>query len=349
MPSHRMNSGTQAMRRDRRAAPAGSDRAAGGPCREAPESAPSRMPAAAPRAKPTSDAPAASPQTWVQSSPVRRASQASAMMRLGGGISRPAPRPGADGSSQPRRQRRGSSRPRSTRRSAARRFPAGGGSRRERRRARWEDPVSRSASACRQARSRCYCPDVHASSRRAAKTAVDQAVDRGLHVDVGRHDAGLAASARPAARIVSACGLPMVAWVSSVRSSWRSITGSGSLVQATRIFFSSAGLASDQRARLLVDLEHALHELRVLLGELLAHVEHAPGVGLGLAVEQPARRSRPRPPPSSDRARPRRPRRRARARCGRPGAAAARASRPSRSAWPRRARARGRCAGRCRG
>ena len=87
--------------------------------------------------------------------------------------------------------------------------------------------------------------------------------------------------ARPAAMIVSACGLPIGPWVSSVRSSWRAITASGSLVAATRLFFSSAGLASDQLAGLLVDLEHALDDLRVLLGELLAHVEHAPGVGLG--------------------------------------------------------------------
>ena len=35
-------------------------------------------------------------------------------------------------------------------------------------------------------------------------------------------------------------------------------------------------------ARLLVGREHALHEIRMVLGELLAHVEDAPGIGLRL-------------------------------------------------------------------
>ena len=42
--------------------------------------------------------------------------------------------------------------------------------------------------------------------------------------------------ARPAATIVSTCGGPIGTWVSSVRSSWRAMTGSGSLVAATRLF-----------------------------------------------------------------------------------------------------------------
>src|SRR5262245_28267804 len=40
-------------------------------------------------------------------------------------------------------------------------------------------------------------------------------------------------------------------------------------------------------ARLLVARDHAPHDVRVILGELLAHVEDAPGIGITVAVEQP--------------------------------------------------------------
>src|SRR5262249_41988800 len=40
-------------------------------------------------------------------------------------------------------------------------------------------------------------------------------------------------------------------------------------------------------ARLLIGRNPPPHDVGVILGELLAHIEDAPGVGLGLAVEQP--------------------------------------------------------------
>ena len=40
-------------------------------------------------------------------------------------------------------------------------------------------------------------------------------------------------------------------------------------------------------ARLLVGRNHARHDIGMVLGKLFAHIEDAPGVGFGLAVEQP--------------------------------------------------------------
>src|SRR5882757_2966170 len=90
-------------------------------------------------------------------------------------------------------------------------------------------------------------------------------------------------SARPAARMESRCGAPMRLWVSSVRSlSCLSTTASGSLVTPMKVVFIGQRIF----ARFLVHREHAANGVGIILQELLAHIEDAPGVGVRLAEEQ---------------------------------------------------------------
>ena len=104
------------------------------------------------------------------------------------------------------------------------------------------------------------------------------------------HSAGMTpacCSARPPAGSKSFCGAPILECVSSVRSlSCLSTTASGSLVTAMKVLLHLVRIGERIFARLFVDLEHALHEIGMILEELLAHIEDAPGVGVLVAIEQ---------------------------------------------------------------
>ena len=78
----------------------------------------------------------------------------------------------------------------------------------------------------------------------------------------------------------------MAGRVRSVRSIWRAITVSGSFVTVTRALFRASGILDRVVARGLVGGDDGADEVRVRGGEILAHVEHAPGIGGGIAVEQ---------------------------------------------------------------
>ena len=139
-----------------------------------------------------------------------------------------------------------------------------------------------------------------------------------------------------------ACGSPMAPWVSSVRSSsCRSTTAGGQLGEIGENLFQLVRVRKRPAARVLVDLEHALDDVGISFGEILAHVEDAPGVGFGLAVEEHGAALDLGCGHHRVEARPRRPRRPGRGRAGRPDAAAAQASRPFRSdpaSWRARTR-----------
>ena len=91
-------------------------------------------------------------------------------------------------------------------------------------------------------------------------------------------------SARPASRIDSRCAGPTLLWVSSVRSlSCLSTTASVKLGHADEDLLELVVVGERILARLLVGRDHAPHDVGVILGELLAHVEDAPGVGVGIA------------------------------------------------------------------
>ena len=197
----------------------------------APESAPSRMPAAAPSAKPAATRHSVA-QTCVQSSPVaasaseRRDDPARRRHQAALGEAE------AHGGLPAERERRAAGRSREATRQleAARRFAGAAAGGRESGGA----LEGEAGQACRLA-SHGALPR-RSFSRDAVAIAADRSsvVDRGLHVDARPACTPASCKARPAARIVSPCGWPMVECVSSVRSSWRSITGVGQLGVARR-------------------------------------------------------------------------------------------------------------------
>src|SRR5262245_57472311 len=128
---------------------------------------------------------------------------------------------------------------------------------------------------------------VCASVRGRHVAIVDEVVERLLDVDARADDARLLQSEarfqdrfplRRADRLVSELGALLELLVDDVVGE----LGDGDegllelIVVGERVF-----------ARLLVGGNHPPHDVGVILGELLAHIEDAPGIGLAVAVEQP--------------------------------------------------------------
>ncbi len=125
----------------------------------------------------------------------------------------------------------------------------------------------------------------HAQRAAVEKRRSTSVVDGGLHIVVGRHDARLL-KREAGGEDRSICGWPMVEWVSLGALELALDHRLGELGVVDERLLQLRRVGEREGARLLVGLEHLRDEVRILLGECLAHVQDAPGIGGRVAVEE---------------------------------------------------------------
>src|SRR5215831_3502394 len=252
--------------------------------------APNTVPATTPKAKPAATLDSVT-AAWSSSSPVRARSAKVWKMTDGGGTRRPLDQPQRTAISQNTASATGSNNPSAGRRtravpafdaacdSSACSTPAVMATRDT---ARPSNAISRIPRGCLG-----YGARARASVRRRHVAIVDEVVDRLLDVDTGADHARLLQrkagfedrfALRRADLVVGELGALLELLVDD---------GIGQLGNGDEGFLELPVVGERIFARLLVARNHPPHDIGVILGELLAHIEDAPGVGVAVAVEQP--------------------------------------------------------------
>src|ERR1051326_7881010 len=220
------------------------------------------------------------------SSPVLARSASSRQITEGGGTSRPSARPASTAASHSNASTSGRTKPRNSRanRSSGSRRACSGCAGTERCSAETVTSAGDMANAGNATRANAAELSLVPRDRHAV---VDQVVDGGLHVDARRNDPGLlqgdaGGEDRLALRRADAV-------MGDLGALLELLVGDrvGQLGHRDERVFELVIMGERVFARLLVNGERALHEVGVILEELLAHVEDAPGVGGGVAIEQP--------------------------------------------------------------
>src|SRR5882724_4682904 len=281
MPSHRMNNGTQASEGTLRN-PCTRGSSSSRQVREYPVSEPATVAAAAPRKKPANTRYSVMP-IWPNSSLVAAMPAISSKTAVGAGSLLGGMNPTRQAASHKTRRMSGMTRPRPIRRRRAAPPP----------RARRGAALSVRESLAGGARSATAMTALSGRLVRGQLLGdpldvlrIDQGVDGRGHIDIGRNDACLLQR--------HSCRQDRV----MLRGPDDRMRQVGALAQLLRrhLVVELGGLDENgaqlvrmvQRpfARMLIGHQHALDQLRVLLRELLAHIEDAPAVLVGVTVEE---------------------------------------------------------------